>query len=67
MIKQKYSNILKTKVLSLYEETPKQFEPYPYPKNGPSGPQKAQNDPKIKSKSKVKIEGTIENKSCSTT
>ena len=25
------------------------------------------NDPKIKSKSKVRVEGTIENKSCSTT
>ena len=31
------------------------------------GPQKLKKDPKINSKSKVKIEGTVENKSCSTT
>ena len=33
----------------------------------PPRPQKVKNDPKIKSKSKVRIEGTIENKSYSTT
>ena len=36
-------------------------------KNSPLGPQKVKNDPKIMSKLKVRIEGTIENKSCSTT
>ena len=36
-------------------------------KNGPLGPPKVENDLKIKSKSKVRIEGTIENESCSTT
>ena len=30
------------------------------------GPKKAKNDPKIKSKSDVRIEGNIENESCST-
>ena len=40
------------------------FEPYLDPKNSPLGPQNVKNDPKIKSKSKVRIEGTIENKSC---
>ena len=43
------------------------FEPYPNPKNSPLGPQKVKNEPKIKSKSNVKIEGNIENESCSTT
>ena len=37
------------------------------PKISPLGPQKIENDPKIKSKSKVTIEVNIENKSCSTT
>ena len=36
-------------------------------KNSPLGPQKVKNDPKIKTKIKVKKEGTIENKSVSTT
>ena len=44
-----------------------QFLTLTQPKNGPFGPQKLKNDPKIKSKSKVRIEGTMENKSCSTT
>ena len=39
----------------------------PQPKNSPLGPQILKKDPKIKSKSKVRIEGTIENESCSTT
>ena len=42
-------------------------KPYPNPKNSPLGPQKVKSDPKIKSKSKVRIEGTIENKRYSTT
>ena len=36
-------------------------EPYPSPKNSPLGPQKVKNDPKIKSKSIVRIWGNIEN------
>ena len=43
------------------------MEPPPNPKNSPLGPQKVKNDPKIKLKSKVRIEETIENKSYSTT
>ena len=43
------------------------FEPYPDPKNSPLGPQKVKNEPKIKVKSNVRIEGNIENESCSTT
>ena len=42
------------------------FEPYPNPKNSPLWPQKVKIDPNIKSKSKVRFRGTIENKSCST-
>ena len=32
------------------------FEPFPNPQNSPLGPQKVTNDPKIKSKSNVRIE-----------
>ena len=38
----------------------KVFQHYADPKNISLGPQKVKNDPKIKSKSKVRIEGTIE-------
>ena len=41
------------------------FEPYPKPKNSQLGPQKLENDPKLKSNSNVRIEGIIENESCS--
>ena len=55
----------------------KVFEPHPEPKSSPIGPpesqklpkklsQKVKNNPKIESNSKVRIEGTIENNSCST-
>jgi len=37
------------------------------PTNSPLGPQKAKNDPKIKSKSNVRFEGNIGNESCLTT
>ena len=37
------------------------------PQKSPLGPQKVKNDTKIKSKSKVRIEENLENKSCSTT
>ena len=36
------------------------FEPYSNPKNRPLGLQKVENDPKIKSNSKVRIEGIID-------
>ena len=42
-------------------------EPYPNPKNSPLGPQKVKNDPKIKSKSNIRIEGNIEDETCLTT
>ena len=42
-------------------------DPFPNPKNRPLGPQKVKNDPRIKSKTNVIIEGNIENKSYSTT
>ena len=41
-------------------------ETYPNPQNSPLEPQKVKNDPKIKSKSNLIIEGTTD-KSCSTT
>ena len=43
------------------------FVPYPNPKHSPLGPQKVQHYPKIKSELNVRIEGNIENKSCSMT
>ena len=56
------------KVVQLHDLTPKTvFDPFPNPKYSPLGPQKVKNDPKIKSKSNVRIEGNIENESCSTT
>ena len=58
---------MKAKVIGPHEEIPKQVEPYPDPKNSPFRPQKVKNDPKIKSKSKFIIGGTIENKNCSIT
>ena len=42
------------------------FGPLPNPENSPLGPQKVKNSPKNKSNSKVRIEGRIENESCST-
>ena len=55
------------KVVQLHEWTPKQFlNPTSNPKIAHYDP-KNQNDPKIKSNSKVRIEGIVENKSCSTT
>ena len=43
------------------------FEPFLNPKNSPLGLKKVKNDPKIESKSNVRIEGNIENESCLTT
>ena len=42
-------------------------EPYSNPKNSQLGPQEVKYYPKIKSKSKVRIERNIENEICSTT
>ena len=62
MIEKNWSKTQKTKVINLYEETPKQLlNPIPA-KNCPLGHQKVKNDPKIKSKSNVGIEGNKENK-----
>ena len=53
---------LKTKVIALYKETQKQYlNPTPTQKNSQIGPKKVKNHPKIKSKCKVRIKGTIEN------
>ena len=57
----------KMKVVQLHEYPKTVVELYSNPKNSPLGPKKVKSDPKIKSTSKVRIEGTIENKSCSTT
>ena len=43
------------------------IEPFSNPNHSPLGPQNVKNYPKIKSKLNVKIEGNIENESCSTT
>ena len=63
MIEQKYSKTQKTKDISLFEETPKQFlNPTSSPKIAHWGPKKSKY-PKIKSYSKVRIEGIIKSKS----
>ena len=56
----------KLKVVKLHEQTPKQLS-NPIPTLKKPIRTKDQNDPKIKSKSKVRIEGNIENESCSST
>ena len=57
----------KMKVVQLHNETSEQFfYPYSNPKSSPFGPQKVKNDPKIESKSNVRIERNSENESCST-
>ena len=56
------------KVVQLHGWTPKTFvELYSDPQTSLLGPQKDKNDPKIKSNSNVRIQGIIENESCSTT
>ena len=57
----------KIKVIQLHEQTPKHFWTLLHPNISPLGPQKVKKDPKIKSKSNVKIEGNVENDSCLTT
>ena len=55
------------KVVQLHEYIPKQcLKPSPTQKIPRLGPQKVKNYPQIKSKSNVRIEGNIENESCST-
>ena len=49
------------KVVQLHEWTLKQFDIHREPKNSPRGPQKVKNNPKIKSKSNVRIKGNKEN------
>ena len=51
----------KMKVVQLHEMTPKLQS-----QKQPIRAQKVKNDPNSRSKSKVRIEGTVENKSCST-
>ena len=65
--KSELKELQKIKVAQLNEQKPTIFEPYSGPKNIPLGRQKVKNDPKIKSKSNVRIEGNIENESCLTT
>ena len=55
------------KVVQLHEYTPELFRTLPkLPPIKPLGPRKLKNEYKIKSKSNVRIEGNIENESCST-
>ena len=59
---------LKMKVVQLHEETPKQFLDHsPTPKISPLGPPKVKNNPKIMSKSNIRIVRKKENESYSTT
>ena len=51
------------KFVQLHEKTSKQCS-YPNPKNSPLGSKKVKNDPKIKSKSNVRIKENIENENC---
>ena len=61
-------DILRNKIyLSIQGEPKTVFKPYPNPKNRPWGPQKVKNDPQIRSKSNVRIEGNMKNESSSTT
>ena len=58
------------KVVQLHEQTTKVFIPYPDSKNSPLWPHKVKKKKptqKLSQNQKVRIEGTIENKSCSTT
>ena len=52
------------KGVQLHDWTPKKvFEPHIEPRNSPLGPQKVKNNPKIKSKSNIRIEENKKNKS----
>ena len=56
----------KIKVIQLHGQSLKHFFNPTSPKNSPLRPQKVKNDPKIKSKSNIKIERNKENESYST-
>ena len=58
MIEQKWSQ-----TQSIWGDPKPVFEPYQKPKNSSWGAKKIKKEPKVKSKSKVGFEGTIENKS----
>ena len=55
----------KTKVVALYKQIPKQFEPDPNPQNSLFLPPKSQKRPLNQMKSKARFEGDIENICCS--
>ena len=57
----------KWKLFNYISKAQNSFRTLPNPKISPLGPQKVENDPKIKSKSKVRIERNTENESCSIT
>ena len=58
----------KIKVVSLFEQTPKQVEPDPNPKNSLFLAPKSQKELRLKQiKLKARIEGAIENICCSAT
>ena len=63
----KESKKMKVSYSTTWVEPKTVFEPFYSPKNSPLGPQKVKNDPKIESKSNVRIERNKENESCSTT
>ena len=58
---------MKLDIVQIYVQTPKTvLIPYPDPKNSPLGIKKPNTTPKL-SKNQVRIEGSVEIKSCSTT
>ena len=59
--------IKKIKVVALYEQTQKQVEPNPNPRNSLFLPQKPKNLPLNQIKLKARIEADIENICCSAT
>ena len=55
------------KSVQLHDSTQNSVRALPQPKNSPLGPLKVKINPKIESKSNVRIERNKENESCSTT
>jgi len=51
-------------LIEQYSENINYLNPTTTQKNSPLGPQKVNSEPENKSKSKVRIKGTIDNKSC---
>ena len=64
---QNWKKQIKSKLFNYMRGPQNSCRTLPQPKNSPLGPKKVKNDPKIKSKSKVRIEINIENESYSTT